>query len=93
MERNYYVYIMTNINNTVLYTGVTNNLIRRVYEHKNKLIIGFTSKYNVSKLIYYEVFNDSLNAITREKTIKNMVRRKKLKLINDINPKFEELII
>ena len=93
MERNYYVYIMTNINNTVLYTGVTNNLIRRVYEHKNKLIIGFTSKYNVSKLIYYEVFNDSLNAITREKTIKNMVRRKKLKLINDTNPKFEELII
>ena len=84
---------MTNINNTVLYTGVTNNLIRRVYEHKNKLIIGFTSKYNVSKLIYYEVFNDSLNAITREKTIKNMVRRKKLKLINDTNPKFEELII
>ena len=93
MERNYYVYIMTNKNNTVLYTGVTNNLIRRVYEHKNKLIIGFTSKYNVSKLIYYEVFNDSLNAITREKTIKNMVRRKKLKLINDTNPKFEELII
>ena len=78
MNRQYFIYIMTNKNNNVLYVGVTNNLIRRVYEHRNKLIEGFTQKYNVIKLAYYEVFNDSLSAITREKQIKGGSRQKKL---------------
>ena len=66
-KRQFYVYLMTNKGNTVLYTGVTNNLRRRVYEHKQKLTDGFTKKYNVVKLVYYEVFQDSLSAILREK--------------------------
>ena len=64
---NYYVYILTNKNNTVLYTGVTNNLIRRIYEHKNNLIKGFTQKYNLYKLIYFEEYNSSILAIERKK--------------------------
>lgn len=67
----YYVYIMTNFCNQVLYIGLTNNMIRRVYEHKNKLIEGFTSKYNVDKLVYYEIFNDIKETIKREKQLKN----------------------
>ena len=77
---------MTNKNNTVLYTGITNDLKRRVYEHKNKLIKGFTKKYNISKLVYYETFSDPENAIIREKQIKSGSRQKKLDLINDHNP-------
>ncbi|RKY85120.1 GIY-YIG nuclease family protein, partial [candidate division KSB1 bacterium] len=65
MDKHYYVYIMTNKNNTVLYTGVTNNLKRRVYENKVKLISGFTKRYNINKLVYYEVFNDIEYAILR----------------------------
>ena len=91
MSKQYYVYIMTNKNNTVLYTGVTNNLIRRVYEHKEKLTGGFTKKYNVNKLVYYEVFEDSYHAISREKQIKGGSRQKKINLINSMNEKWEDL--
>ena len=76
---------MTNKNNRVLYTGVTNDLKRRVYEHKEKFVEGFTKKYNVSKLVYYEVFKDPENAILREKKIKAGSRQKKMDLINTIN--------
>ena len=91
MNQQYYVYIMTNKNNTVIYTGVTNNLKKRIYEHKMKLIDGFTKKYNVDKLVYYEIFNDIYNGITREKQIKKGSRQKKISLINSINPKWEDL--
>lgn len=90
--KQFFVYILTNKNNHVLYTGVTNNLVKRTYEHENKLVDGFTKKYNVNKLVYYEVYEDSLTAITREKTIKNLVRRKKLALIEEFNPSFKEIL-
>jgi len=77
VNKQYYVYIMTNKLNTVLYTGVTNDLVRRVYEHKEKLIDGFTKRYKLTKLVYYEVFADIENAIQREKRIKGILRRKK----------------
>ena len=83
---------MTNKSNT-LYTGITNDLYRRLYEHKNKLTPGFTKKYNIDKLIYYEVFDDPESAIQREKEIKGWTRKKKLELIKKINPNFEELEI
>ncbi|MEO1375279.1 MAG: GIY-YIG nuclease family protein [Cyanobacteria bacterium J06635_10] len=70
MSKQYYIYTITNQQNTVLYTGVTNDLIRRIYEHKEKIIAGFTKKYNVNKLVYYEIFTDINSAITREKQIK-----------------------
>ena len=85
MKRQYYVYILTNKHNTVLYTGITNDLKRRVYEHKEKLVDGFTKKYNITKLVYYEVFEDPENAILREKQIKAGSRQKKIDLINNIN--------
>ena len=85
MDRQYYVYIMTNKHNNVLYTGITNDLKRRVYEHKEKLINGFTKKYNITKLVYYEVFEDPENAILREKQIKAGSRQKKIDLINSAN--------
>ena len=66
MNRQYYIYMMTNKRNTAVYTGVTNSLKRRVYEHKEKLVDGFTKKYNITKLVYYEVFEDIENAILRE---------------------------
>jgi len=87
----YYTYILTNNYNTVLYIGVTNNLIRRVYEHKNKLAKGFSSRYNLTKLVYYETLDSPYEAIKREKQLKNLVRRKKDVLINDFNPKWEDL--
>ncbi len=90
-EKVYYVYIMTNKYNKVLYVGVTNDLIRRTYEHKNKLVEGFTSKYNVYKLIYYDLFGDILSAITREKQIKGWTREKKIKLIESMNPGWKDL--
>ena len=89
----YYVYIITNKTKTVLYTGVTNNLSRRIYEHKNKLINGFTKNYNVDTLVYYEPYNDIKFALRREKQIKNLLRRKKEELINSINPNWDELIV
>ena len=76
---------MTNVRNTVLYVGVTNDLIRRVYEHKGRLVDGFTKKYNIVKLVYYEVFEDIENAILREKQIKAGSRQKKVQLIDSIN--------
>ena len=91
MNRQYYVYIMTNKRNTVLYTGVTNDLERRVYEHKAKLVEGFTKKYNVTKLVYYEIFEDPRNAILREKQIKGGSRQKKIDLINGINREWRDL--
>ncbi len=91
MNRRYYVYIMTNKRNTVLYTGVTNDLKRRVYEHKEKLTEGFTKKYNLTKLVYYEVFDDPENAITREKQIKGGSRQKKISLVNGFNRSWRDL--
>jgi putative endonuclease len=91
MSKQYYVYIMTNKNNTVLYTGVTNNLKRRVYEHKTKLGSKFTKKYNITKLVYYEVGNDINEAIAREKQIKAGSRQKKIDLINSFNPEWKDL--
>ncbi|WP_353892503.1 GIY-YIG nuclease family protein [Proteinivorax hydrogeniformans] len=87
----YYVYIATNWNNRVLYTGVTNNLERRIYEHKNKLVKGFTQKYNVDKLLYYESTSDANSAIAREKEIKGWTRQKKNELIASVNPKWKDL--
>ncbi len=91
MDRHYYIYIMTNKKNTVLYTGVTNNLRRRVYEHKEKLIKGFTKKYNITKLVYCEVFDRIGDAITREKQIKGGSRQKKIDLINSMNKDWRDL--
>ena len=82
---------MTNKHNTVLYTGITNDLKRRVYEHKEKLVNGFTKKYNITKLAYYEVFDDPENAILREKQIKAGSRQKKIDLINSINRRWLSL--
>ena len=91
MGKQYYVYIMTNKNNKVLYTGITNDLKRRVYEHKEKFVAGFTKKYNVSKLVYYEAFEDPENAILREKQIKAGSRQKKIDLINGMNKEWNDL--
>ncbi|MEH2235855.1 GIY-YIG nuclease family protein [Nostoc sp.] len=91
MSQQYYLYIMTNNYNTVLYTGVTNNLQRRVYEHKEKIIEGFTKKYNITKLVYYEVFGDAYTAISREKQIKAGSRQKKIDLVNSINQEWKDL--
>ena len=88
--RQYYVYIMTN-NSGTLCTGMTDDLIRRVYEHKNKLIEGFTRKYNISRLIYYEVTSDVKEAIQREKQIKGWLRKKKIALIEAANPQWRDL--
>jgi len=87
----YFVYIITNSFHTVLYTGVTNNLIRRVYEHKNKLAEGFSEKYNVNKLVYYETTTDVNSAIEREKQIKGYRKNKKFKLIKSFNPNYFDL--
>ncbi len=88
--KQYYVYIMTNRSKT-LYTGVTNDLMRRIYEHKNKMVEGFTKKYNITRLVYFEETNDIQSAITREKQIKGWVRIKKITLIESVNPKWEDL--
>jgi len=89
--KQFYVYIMTNKVNTVLYTGVTNDIRKRVYEHKQKLVEGFTKKYNVVKLVYYEAFADCASAIQREKQIKSGPRKKKEELINGINKEWRDL--
>ncbi len=88
----YYVYILSNQAKT-LYVGVTNNLERRLYQHKEKLIDGFTKKYNLTKLVYCEHGNDILGAIKREKEIKGWKREKKIKLIETKNPEWEDLSI
>ena len=87
----YYVYILTNKNHTVLYTGVTNDLSRRCYEHKHKRIKGFTQKYNVNKLVYFEIFDFVDLSIKREKQIKGYSRIKKIALINSFNPQCIDL--
>jgi len=91
MDKQYYVYILTNYANNVLYTGVTSNLVKRVYEHKNHLAKGFTSKYNVEKLVYFENTESIESAILREKQIKAGSRQKKIDLVNSRNPKWEDL--
>jgi len=88
--KQYYVYIMTNGSRT-LYTGVTDNLIRRVYEHKNKLVEGFTQKYNITKLVHYEITSDVQAAIHRERQIKGWLRKKKIALIEAANPEWKDL--
>ncbi|HBG49541.1 MAG TPA: excinuclease ABC subunit C [Cyanobacteria bacterium UBA9971] len=90
-KQSYYVYIMTNTENGTLYTGVTNDLVRRVYEHKNKLIDGFTKKYDLTKLVYYEIYDDIETAIIREKQLKGGSRKRKLDLINKFNKQWEDL--
>ncbi len=90
-ERQYFVYMMTNKWNRVLYTGVTNDLVRRVYEHKANVIRGFTKKYGVHKLVYFEVYDDVLEAIRREKQIKSGNRGNKEELVRKMNPWWEDL--
>jgi len=90
-EKQYYVYIMTSKRNTVLYTGITNDLKRRVYEHKAKLVEGFTERYNINKLIYYEVSRDVESALLREKQIKGGSRAKKIRLVETMNPEWKDL--
>jgi len=89
--KNYYVYCLSNFNNRVLYIGVTNDLLRRVYEHKHHLVSGFTAKYNVTRLIYFEQTNDAQSAIRREKQLKGWRREKKENLINQFNPEWKDL--
>lgn len=90
-ERNYYVYILTNYNNEVMYIGVTNNLERRMYEHKQGLVEGFTRKYYVDKLVYYEHSNSIESAIVREKQLKGWTRKKKNALVENVNPAWQDL--
>jgi putative endonuclease len=91
MNKQYYVYILTNKRNTVLYTGVTNDLQRRVYQHREKLVEGFTKKYNIYKLVYYEETGSIEAAILREKQIKGGSRQKKINLILAMNPQWRDL--
>ena len=91
MVKQYYVYIMTNKMNTVIYTGVTKDLLRRVFEHKEKLVKGFTERYNITKLVYYEIFENAENAIQREKQIKDGSRLRKIELVNSMNKEWRDL--
>lgn len=91
MSRQYYVYIMANPRKTVLYTGVTNDLVKRVWQHRNGQGGGFTTKYHCTKLVLYEVFRDSYNAVAREKQIKAGSRRRKTELIERMNPEWGDL--
>ncbi len=87
----YYIYLLTNNHNTVLYTGVTNNVTKRVFEHRQKLIDGFTKQYNLNKLIYYEQYQDIRDAIKREKQIKGWTRKKKNSLVAEKNGAWKDL--
>ena len=91
MDKQYYVYIMTNKRNNVLYTGVTNDLVKRVYEHKKKFVDGFTKKYNIAKLVYYDATRDVEEAILREKKIKAGSRLKKIELVESMNKEWKDL--
>ena len=93
IKKKYFLYITSNTNDTVLYVGVTNDLYRRIMEHKTKRYDGFTARYNVNKLIYYEVFNYIDLAIKREKTLKGWTRDKKVQLINSKNIEWKELYL
>ena len=90
-QRYSYIYILFNKRNGTLYTGVTSDLVKRVYEHKSKVADSFTQKYDIDKLGYYEVFEDMTEAIKREKQIKGGSRKNKLKLIESINPEWKDL--
>ena len=90
-KKQYYVYILTNKSNEVLYIGITNDLERRTFEHKNKIVESFTKKYNLTKLIYYEITTDVESAIMREKQLKNWHRDWKINLINQFNPEWKDL--
>ena len=89
--KQYYVYFTTNKNNNVIYVAVTGNLLQRIYQHKNKIFAGFTKKYNVDKLVYYEIYNNIEDAIRREKQLKNWHREWKMRLIEEHNPEFNDL--
>ena len=90
-EKSYYVYIISNWTSSVLYIGVTNDLIRRIYEHQHKLVDGFSKKYNLTKLVYFEQTTDVMSALEREKQIKKWRREKKNQLINKYNPQWDDL--
>ncbi len=91
MEKQAYIYFMSNRYNKVLYVGITSNLIKRVWEHKNQVVDGFTKRYNLYKLVYYEIYDDIETAINREKQIKSWPRKKKIVLINAFNPSWDDL--
>ena len=91
LTKSYYVYLLTNWNHRVMYVGVTNDLKRRLYEHKNKMMEGFSEKYNLIKLVYFEETQDVHAAIIREKEIKKWRREKKNQLVNQINPEWQDL--
>jgi putative endonuclease len=91
MKKSYYTYILSNKYNTVLYVGITDQLIKRASQHKQKLVEGFTKKYNVDKLVYYEIYEDPINAINREKQLKAGSRKKKVDLIEKDNPGWKDL--
>ena len=88
-----YVYILSDANNKILYTGVTSDLLKRVWEHKNHVVEGFTKRYNVTKLVYYEEGEDIYSAISREKQIKGKLRKKKIALIEKVNPEWRDLYL
>jgi putative endonuclease len=91
MEHRYFVYVLTNRHHTALYVGVTNDLVRRVHEHRTKIASGFTTRYNVDKLVYFEETSDVVAAIAREKQIKGGSREKKIALVNAMNPDWRDL--
>ena len=93
LTKQYFVYILASRKNGTLYIGITNDLIKRVYQHKNNLADGFTKKYNVHSLVYYEIHNDVCNAITREKQLKKWNRQWKIELIEKTNPEWNDLYI
>ena len=86
-----YVYIMTNKNNTSLYVGVTSDLVRRAWEHKNNILKGFTARYDLHKLVYFEVYEDEMTAIEREKYLKKCYKKTKIKLVTEQNPQWNDL--
>jgi putative endonuclease len=91
MSSEYFVYILTNKSHTALYVGVTNNLIRRIWQHKEKQVKGFTSQYNINILVWFEIHNEIQEAISREKQLKGGSRQKKIELIETHNPKWKDL--
>ena len=91
MNKTYAVYILTNYNETTFYVGVTGDLPKRIWEHKNKVVEGFTKKYNVDRLVYYEVTKDVESVLNREKQLKRWHRQWKINLIKEMNPEFKDL--
>lgn len=93
ISKTYYVYILTNKSNSVLYIGMTSDLAKRCWEHKSKVVPGFTQKYNVTKLVYFAIFEDAYEAVTYERKLKGWLRRKKIDLISKHNPEWNELSV